>query len=407
MLIRRSDRPCEIKSLSGLVRGGGLCIVVLASLLIMGLLSTQARAENPNVALPTFGGTQLWADEHLRGGWRIQRHAWTGHYRLLDSDNVRLAWGSYADCLIKLSESRVPGPQSRHLVLLVHGIGRGPGTFGDLPSILREAGFDAHAISYPSTRASVEAHAAQLERLLQRLRNVDEVSFVTHSMGGIIVRQLLARNGAWKTSIMPGRVVMIAPPNQGSLIAQTLQPAWPYKLVYGAAGQQLTPEQVMKLPVPGIPFGIMAGGLGDGEGYNPLLPGDDDGTVAVAETRLEGAADFMVLPGLHGFTKDFTKNFDAFRDEQGIFGKSANEVKRRRRKEQLGGNSSKDKIKVQDLSDILEAFDLTQLQNDSGFDPNSKSGFKELKKRAKKSRMRKENLKKRKKQNKRKVRFRL
>lgn len=301
MLIRRPDRCNEIRSLSGLVRGGGLCTVVLVTLLIMGLLSTHARAKNPNLALPTMGGTQLWADEHLRGGWRIQRHAWTGHHRLLDSNNVRLAWGSYADCLLKLRESRVPGPQSGHLVLLVHGIGRGPATFGDLPGRLREAGFEAHAISYPSTRASIEAHAAQLERLLQRLRNVDEVSFVTHSMGGIIVRQLLARDGAWKASIMPRRVVMIAPPNQGSLTAQTLQPAWPYKVVYGTAGQQLIPEKVRKLPVPGIPFGIIAGGLGDGEGYNPLLPGDDDGTVAVAETRLEGAADFMVLPGLHGF----------------------------------------------------------------------------------------------------------
>ncbi|MEM9470358.1 MAG: alpha/beta fold hydrolase [Pseudomonadota bacterium] len=301
MLIRRPDQPGEIRSLSGLVRGGGLCTVVLVSLLIMGLQSAPARAENPNVALPTLGGTQFWADEHLRNGWRIQRHVWTGHYRLLDSDNVRLAWGSYAHCLEKLGESRVPRPQSRHLVLLVHGIGRGPGTFGDLPGILRKAGFEAHAISYPSIRGSIEAHATQLEKLLQRLRHVDEVSFVTHSMGGIIVRQLLARDGAWKSSIRPGRIVMIAPPNQGSLTAQTLQPAWPYKLVYGAAGQQLTPEKVMKRPVPAIPFGIIAGGLGDGEGYNPLLPGDDDGTVAVAETRLEGAADFMVLPGLHGF----------------------------------------------------------------------------------------------------------
>ncbi len=197
--------------------------------------------------------------------------------------------------------NRGAAPENRHLVLLVHGIGRGPGSFGGLPGILRKAGFAAHAISYPSTRGSIEGHAAQLERLLLRVQNVDEVSFVTHSMGGIIVRRLLARDGAWKSRAVPARLVMIAPPNQGSLVAQTLQPAWPYKLVYGTAGQQLTPEKVLKLPVPDIPFGIIAGGLGDGQGYNPVLPGDDDGTVAVAETRLRGAVDFMVLPGLHGF----------------------------------------------------------------------------------------------------------
>ena len=301
MLIRRPNQLNDIGSLSGLVHGGGLCTLVVASLFIMGLLSAPLRAENLNVALPTFGGTQLWADENLRGGWRIQRHVWSGHLRLLDEKNVRHAWGSYADCLGELMKRKVAAPRNRHLVLLVHGIGRGPATFGNLPDKLRKAGFEARATSYPSTRRSIEAHAAQLERLLQRLQGVDEVSFVTHSMGGIIVRRLLARDGGWKSRITPGRLVMIAPPNQGSLIAQALQPAWPYKLVYGSAGQQLTPAKVASLPVPNLPFGIIAGGLGNSQGYNPFVPGDDDGTVAVDETRLEGAKDFMVLPGLHGF----------------------------------------------------------------------------------------------------------
>ena len=301
MLIRRPEHFNGIRSLSGIVHGGSLCALVVASLIIMGLLSAPVRAENPNLALSTLGGTQLWADEHLRGEWRIQRHVWSGHYRLLDGQNVRHAWGSYANCLDELTKRKGAVHRNRHLVLLVHGIGRGPATFGDLPDKLRKAGLEARAISYPSTRGSIEDHAAQLERLLQRLDGVDEVSFVTHSMGGIIVRQLLAGDGAWKSRIVPGRLVMIAPPNQGSIIAQALQPAWPYKLVYGAAGQQLTPAKVLSLPAPDIPFGIIAGGLGNSEGYNPLVPGDDDGTVAVDETRLEGAKDFMVLPGLHGF----------------------------------------------------------------------------------------------------------
>ncbi len=301
MLIRRPEHLNEVRSLSGVVHGGSLCVLVVASLIMMGLLSAPGRAENPNLALSTMGGTQLWADEHLRGGWRIQRHAWSGHFRLLDEQNVRHAWGSYANCLNELMKRKVVVRRNRRLVLLVHGIGRGPATFGDLPDRLRKAGIETRAISYPSTRGSIQDHAAQLERLLQRLDGVDEVSFVTHSMGGIVLRQLLAGDGAWRSKVAPGRLVMIAPPNQGSIIAQALQPAWPYKLVYGAAGQQLTPEKVLKLPAPDIPFGIIAGGLKNSEGYNPLIPGDDDGTVAVDETRLEGAKDFMVLPGLHGF----------------------------------------------------------------------------------------------------------
>ena len=141
----------------------------------------------------------------------------------------------------------------------------------------------------------------QLERLLNRMGTYDEVSFVTHSMGGLVVRRLLARDGAWKSQIVPGKLVMIAPPSQGSAIAKVLQSLPPYKLVYGAAGQQLTPVQVTKRPLPDIPFGIIAGGRHNSAGYNPFLLGDDDGTVSVAETRLDGAIDFIVLPGLHGF----------------------------------------------------------------------------------------------------------
>lgn len=300
MLSRRPNQLNEVKSLSGIVRGLGLCSVVLLSLIIMGCLSAQARADMPNLAFATLGGTQLWADEKLQHGWRIQRNVWTGHYRLLDAQNVRRTWGGYADCLRALEQTKTGHPVNRHLVLLVHGIGRGPATFGELNHKLRKAGFEARAISYPSTRGSIEDHAAQLERLLNRMEGHGEVSFVTHSMGGLVVRQLLARNGAWKSRVVPRRLVMIAPPSQGSVIAKVLQPLLPYKLAYGAAGQQLTPAAVKTLPLPDIPFGIIAGGQQNSAGYNPLLPGDDDGTVAVAETRLNGAIDFVVLPGLHG-----------------------------------------------------------------------------------------------------------
>ena len=58
-------------------------------------------------------------------------------------------------------------------------------------------------------------------------------------------------------------------------------------------------EFFKNLPIPSGEFGIIAGGLGDGEGYNPLLPGDDDGTVRVEETMLPGAADFILIRSTH------------------------------------------------------------------------------------------------------------
>ena len=95
---------------------------------------------------------------------------------------------------------------------------------------------------------------------------------------------------------------MIAPPNQGSFMAQRLEDMDIYRWIFGPAGQQLPANNrafFNNLPVPDCEFGIIAGGKGTEGGYNPLLDGDDDGTVRVEETKLEGAADFIVVNNIH------------------------------------------------------------------------------------------------------------
>jgi hypothetical protein len=298
MLNRRPYRLDRVEPLSGLWRGLVLVALVLASLVTMAVLPAAAQSALPNIQLPTLGGTQVWRDEMVRAGWRVQRHHWTEHCRLLDHNHVRRAWGGCTAMYAELKRL-APKPTSRHVVLLVHGIARGPGTFGDLPRALRAAGYDAAAISYPSTRAGLEDHARRLRDVILRLEDADTVSFVTHSMGGLVVRKAL-EDQSWQTVIKPGRLVMIAPPNQGSAVARFLKDSPAYLALYGPAGQQLVPDVAMRIAAPRIPFGIIAGGKGDETGFNPLLPGDDDGTVSVAETRLDGAQDFKVLPRLHG-----------------------------------------------------------------------------------------------------------
>ncbi len=266
-------------------------------------MAANATEEAPwNLPTPTLGGNQLWRDSHVFAGWRIQENVLTGHFRLLDPEDSRRAWGSYAQCRERLEDlKRSQGIQapSKHLVLLVHGILRSTGTFFALERALIGAGFDAVAISYPSGRSTIEEHAEGLARLLNRQEGSETVSFVTHSMGGLVVRHLLARDGAWKRRIKVHRVVMIAPPNRGSAIARLLEDVPAYRLITGAAGQQLTPEEVATIPILDYPFAIIAGGKSDDSGFNPLLPGDDDGTVRLAETRLEGAKDFLVVSEIH------------------------------------------------------------------------------------------------------------
>ena len=107
-------------------------------------------------------------------------------------------------------------PPSKHLVLLVHGILRSTGTFSALEKALIEAGFDAVAISYPSTRSTIEDHAEELARLLDRQEGSETVSFATHSMGGLSLRHLPSRAGVWPRRIPVRRIVLRAPPNHGS-----------------------------------------------------------------------------------------------------------------------------------------------------------------------------------------------
>jgi hypothetical protein len=97
-------------------------------------------------------------------------------------------------------------------------------------------------------------------------------------------------------------MVMIAPPSRGSFAAQRLRDLDIYRWVLGPAGQQLPAENrefFDQLPEPPCQFGIIAGGRGTEEGYNPLIPGDNDGTVSVEETKLPGASDMIILKNTH------------------------------------------------------------------------------------------------------------
>lgn len=256
------------------------------------------------VPVPTLGGKQLWGDVFLHQGYRIQRHV-RGRHRLLDPRDRRLAVGTYPQCREVFEqvrrERRLP-TGSAHLVLLLHGIFRSKDSFGPLTRALRAAGFEAHAVNYPSTRQSLEAHADQLDLLLDRLEGVEQVSFVGHSLGGIVTRTLLGRErAAWRDRITVNRVVMMGTPNQGALIADRLARVAPFRTVAGPSLDQLHPERRTEVAPLDVPFGLVTGGTGDERGFNPLLPGDNDMTVTVSEAALDGAEDHLFVKAVHTF----------------------------------------------------------------------------------------------------------
>ncbi|MEM7164777.1 MAG: alpha/beta fold hydrolase [Planctomycetota bacterium] len=246
-----------------------------------------------NLRVPTFGGKQFWADEFVFAGWRIQRGVLTGHYRLLDDRDVRHAWGSYESCRVTFEEQRLHRQlrhRSEHVVVLLHGLVRSKDCMSKLESDLEGAGYATVAVNYPSTRAPLAEHAAQVAQVLDRLGGAKQVSFVVHSLGGLVVRTLLARQGdAWRERMQVQRVVMLAPPSNGSAIADVLAPQGWFEPLLGAAAAATTAETA-GLPVPSCEFAVIAGGTGSTIGKNPLLSGDNDGLLRVATTRLPGGA---------------------------------------------------------------------------------------------------------------------
>jgi len=281
---------------------------------IVGRLLAEEPNELPlNVPMPTMGGKQFWADELFFHQWHIQRNVVTGHYRLLDENDYRRAWGTLTDCCSALEQikhdQQIP-PMSGKAVILLHGLFRSHTSMDKLAKYLRnQGGYTVLSVTYPSTQSGVDEHASALARIIANLDGIEEINFVAHSMGNIVVRHYLA-DCKPKPDPRLRRMVMLGPPNHGSLGAVVLAENAIFKVLTGQAGQELgvewsTLEQ--RLATPGFDFGIIAGGKQDGRGFNPLLPGDNDGTISVDTTRLIGASDFVILPALHTFLMDDAK----------------------------------------------------------------------------------------------------
>lgn len=184
------------------------------------------------------------------------------------------------------------GDAPRMPVALLHGALRGPLGMRPTARFLIRAGFDARPFGYATRRHDLAGHAERLEQALRRWlgeREVPVLGLLTHSMGGLVARALLARPSlqAW---IPAQRLVMLAPPNRGAVLAARRRDSLLFRGLYGRAVDELQPERVASLPPPPPSCAtlILIGGTGDGRGYNPMIQGDDDGVVASAETSLDG-----------------------------------------------------------------------------------------------------------------------
>ncbi len=197
------------------------------------------------------------------------------------------------------------GPVDGQCVVLLHGLGRTHRSMGRIESALREAGFATANIDYPSQSQSIEASALQAvpEGLREcRAAGAHTVHFVTHSMGGLVLRYYLSGHKVPEL----GRVVMLGPPNQGSEVADALAGTALYDRINGPAGGQLVtgPEGMpARLGPVGFALGVIAGNeqTAIDSVMATRIHGANDGKVAVARAKVEGMHDFLVLPVNHTF----------------------------------------------------------------------------------------------------------
>ena len=231
-----------------------------------------------------------WSDVCVRSGWRLQRHCVTGQARLLDPARA-VQGGTEADCL-DLITRLAPAAGRRKGVVLLHGILNYPGMMCGLAAALEAAGWAVANLAYPSTRLPVAMHAAYASRAARALAEdgAVEVSFVGHSLGGLVASAAMACavQDGWRT----GRLVLIGSPVAGSAMARTLRRLPGYQTLLGQCGLSLTAACAAPAVDPRN-VAVIAGGTG-GRGFNPLLRGDNDFTVTVAETQLPCAESLLV-----------------------------------------------------------------------------------------------------------------
>jgi triacylglycerol lipase len=186
-------------------------------------------------------------------------------------------------------------------VVLLHGLTRTSASMATLATAFGEAGYAVANVDYPSTQFPIEELApVAIAKGIAGCPVDGQIHFVTHSLGGILVRYYFARNEFARL----GRVVMLAPPNQGSGVVSAMHEVPGFAWYNGPAGLQLGTDAdsiPLQLPAVTYPVGIIAGTKTINLILSQFLANPDDGKVSVENTKVAGMTDFIEVPYSHPF----------------------------------------------------------------------------------------------------------
>ncbi|WP_317615684.1 esterase/lipase family protein [Colwellia hornerae] len=185
-------------------------------------------------------------------------------------------------------------------VILLHGLARSASSMKVIEKRLSEEGYFVININYPSREYSIEELAEKVISSALLTCEDRPVNFVTHSMGGILVRQYLSVHKIPHLN----KVVMLGPPNKGSEVVDKLRNAPGFSFINGDAGMQLGTGELSvpsNLGNANFDLGVIAGNQSINWILSTLIPDKDDGKVSVASTKLDGMNDHIEMETTHPF----------------------------------------------------------------------------------------------------------
>lgn len=180
-------------------------------------------------------------------------------------------------------------------VIVAHGLWMPGWETAPLRRRLESAGFDTHLFRFRTVNATLSQNAARLERFSREVPG-DRLHYLGYSLGGVVVVEMLSTYHPARE----GRVVCLAAPLRGTKTGADLARFDLGRRLVGRSIEELLDRGGLSPWSEPRDLGIIAGRRSFGTGkFFGSLPRPNDGTVAVEETRLEGARDHLVVPQTH------------------------------------------------------------------------------------------------------------
>jgi len=194
------------------------------------------------------------------------------------------------------------GPETPDTVVLLHGLGRTSKSMVYMQERLQEAGYNVFNYNYESRKNEIDSLVVDLQQYLETCcsQKKSDLHFVTHSLGGILVRAHLSKNKPENL----GRVVMLSPPNKGSEVVDYFEEYSLFKYFFGPAAAELGTGYDSfpnRLGPADFEVGIITGNRTIDPISSWIIDGDDDGKVSIEQAKLEGMADFIVVQVSHAY----------------------------------------------------------------------------------------------------------